>query len=240
MNVMKKFGVSFVCLLFVSLFSMGQTIDICNPKQTQSFVPLRTDVNQYITQFIPKSKVNVDVKPIGTKQALEQDLHLTRTFKKEEAKKSSTAVFANNMMDWLKDKYATMIDVMPNQLSNGMLYSFIDDWYGTKYRMGGTSKKGIDCSAFTQNLYKYVFGMNIVRTACLQFNASQRIKNVGELREGDLVFFRVNTSRISHVGVYLSNNYFVHSACTRGVSISSLNNSYWSKFYAGGGRIIEN
>ena len=92
-----------------------------------------------------------------------------------------------------------------------MLYRFIEEWYGVHYRMGGTTKKGVDCSAFVQTLYKYVFGMNLLRTACLQFDSSTKIiKNMEDLKEGDLVFFRVNTSRISHVGVYLRNNFFVH------------------------------
>jgi lipoprotein Spr len=131
-----------------------------------------------------------------------------------------------------------MIDVMPNQISNVMLYRFIDEWYGVKYRMGGTTKKGVDCSAFVQQLYQYVFGYDLLRTACLQFSEAKRVAK-DDLKEGDLVFFRVGTSRISHVGVYLRNNFFVHSASSKGVSIANLGNAYWSKYFAGGGRIMQ-
>ena len=89
------------------------------------------------------------------------------------------------MLDWVKDKYSSMIDVMPNQISNVMLYRFIDEWYGVKYRMGGTTKKGVDCSAFVQHLYRYVFGYDILRTACLQFKESKKISK-DDLKEGDL------------------------------------------------------
>jgi lipoprotein Spr len=81
--------------------------------------------------------------------------------------------------------------------------------------------------------------LNILRTACLQFQSSQYIKNPADLKEGDLVFFRINTSRISHVGVYLKNNFFVHSASSKGVSIANLTQTYWARYFAGGGRIVE-
>lgn len=164
----------------------------------------------------------------------------TTTKKVAETPKEEETSFSTTVMDWVKDKYSTMIEVLPNQISNVMLYRFIDDWYGVKYRMGGTSKKGVDCSAFVQSLYKYVFDTDLVRTACMQFNSSQIIKNPAELKEGDLVFFKVNSSRISHVGVYLRNNFFVHSASSKGVSIASLTSEYWSKYFAGGGRILNN
>ncbi|QLH48101.1 MAG: C40 family peptidase [Bacteroidota bacterium] len=95
------------------------------------------------------------------------------------------------------------------------------------------------CSAFVQNLYKYVFGMNLLRTACMQFQSSKFIKNPAELKEGDLVFFSINTSRISHVGVYLKNNFFVHSASSKGVSIANLTQAYWSRYFVGGGRLVD-
>jgi lipoprotein Spr len=234
MNVLKKFGVICLCLLNACVISYAQNTE-ANKKETTNII-LKAETQQYHTQFVPKTKsvANSSSNVTVTNNAA----NTTKNAKKVNEPKKSETNFASEMLGWLKEKYSSMVDVMPNQLSNVMLYSFIDDWYGTRYRMGGTSKKGIDCSAFTQSLYKYVFGVDIVRTACLQFNASTRIQDKSELREGDLVFFRVNTSRISHVGVYLCNNYFVHSASSKGVSIASLNNSYWSRYYAGGGRIV--
>jgi lipoprotein Spr len=161
----------------------------------------------------------------------------TTTSIKKETKKESN--IADDMYSWLKDKSAMIMDVMPNQVTNVMLYRFIDDWYGVRYRMGGTTKKGVDCSSFVQQLYKYAFGTDLLRTAGLQFESAIFIKNKTDLKEGDLVFFRIGTSRISHVGVYLNNNYFVHSASSKGVSIANLTNAYWSKYFAGGGRIAK-
>lgn len=185
----------------------------------------------------------VDYKKQSTVAKINNDnlynSRILKTNKEEPKSDKSDKSFASDMVGWLKDKYSLMIDVMPDQISNVMLYRFIDDWYGVRYRMGGTTKKGVDCSAFVQHLYKYVFGMSLLRTACLQFQSAEYIKSKSDLKEGDLVFFRIGTSRISHVGVYLRNNFFVHSASSKGVSIANLTNAYWSKYFAGGGRIIQ-
>lgn len=131
-----------------------------------------------------------------------------------------------------------MMQVTPQILTNTHLYQFIDSWMGTPYRLGGTTRKGIDCSAFVQQLYANVFSTNLVRTAIQQFGMAKRLFNDDSLKEGDLVFFRTVSSRISHVGVYITNKHFVHSCSSKGVTVSSLDEKYWSRTYAGAGRIM--
>jgi murein DD-endopeptidase / murein LD-carboxypeptidase len=140
----------------------------------------------------------------------------------------------------LLDKYANMMGVPDKKVNNYPLYSFIDEWYGVGYRMGGKDKNGIDCSAFVQKLYQEVYGTNVVRTSVEQFNSCVLKNDADDLREGDLVFFRINSHRITHVGVYLMNNYFVHASLSNGVMISSLNESYWQRSFAGGGEVPRN
>ena len=134
-------------------------------------------------------------------------------------------------------KYADMLRVPAKAITNLSLYNFIDEWYGVRYRLGGNDKNGIDCSAFVQRLYESVFGTDVVRTAFEQFNNCSMVWDTDKLKEGDLVFFRTRGKRISHVGVYLMNNYFVHSSSSRGVGISNLNDTYWARYYAGAGQI---
>ncbi|RYE22822.1 MAG: glycoside hydrolase [Sphingobacteriales bacterium] len=134
-------------------------------------------------------------------------------------------------------KYSDMLKVPAKAITNVSLYNFIDEWYGVRYRLGGNDKEGIDCSAFVQRLYQSVFGTDVVRTAFEQFNNCSMVWNTDKLKEGDLVFFRTHGKRITHVGVYLMNNYFVHASSSRGVAISSLNEDYWSRYYAGAGEI---
>lgn len=132
-------------------------------------------------------------------------------------------------------KYAMMMDVEVEALPNATLYSFIDDWYGTHYRMGGTTKKGIDCSAFSGTLLSAIYYFNVPRTAREQYKICEHI-NKDDLMAGDLVFFNTRGG-VSHVGVYLTNNHFVHSSSRNGVMISSLEDSYYSKKFIGGGRV---
>ncbi len=135
----------------------------------------------------------------------------------------------------LQFKYAMLMDVEAETVTNTPLFNFIDDWYGTHYRMGGTTKKGIDCSAFSGTLLSSVYSLSVPRTAREQYNICEHIKKE-DLMAGDLVFFNT-TGGVSHVGVYLDNNHFVHSCSSQGVMISSLDDSYFSKRFIGGGRV---
>ena len=130
-----------------------------------------------------------------------------------------------------------MLGVLPQMITNDLLYSFIDEWYGTHYRLGGTDKRGIDCSAFVQRLYARVFNVNLFRTAAEQFKLCEAIYNKQEIKEGDLVFFSIHSKRITHVGIYLANDCFVHASSSKGVMISKLTDTYWRKYFAGAGRV---
>jgi len=135
----------------------------------------------------------------------------------------------------LQFKYAVPVEVPVEALTNLLFLQYLDDWYGTPYRYGGLNKKGIDCSAFSSGLLSSVFGITIPRTARDQYQRSRRI-NKHTLREGDLVFFNT-TGGISHVGVYLANNKFVHASTASGVTISDMNESYYKNRYIGAGRV---
>lgn len=137
----------------------------------------------------------------------------------------------------LKAKYADMMGISPADLVSLALYRFIDRWWGTNYRIGGCDINGIDCSGFAQKLYSEVYGIDLLRTAMEQFGNCKRIKSAANAVEGDLVFFHIRSRHITHVGVYLANNYFVHASTSNGVMISNLNEDYWHKYYAGCGRV---
>lgn len=138
---------------------------------------------------------------------------------------------------WLQLKYAIKMDAPVEELNDLALLQQIDHWWGTRYCLGGHDENCIDCSAFTQTLLQSVYGINVPRTAHEQYNFSTHI-NDDELREGDLVFFKSGRS-ITHVGLYICNNKFVHASVSSGVMISDLNDSYWSKRYAGAGRVSD-
>ena len=137
----------------------------------------------------------------------------------------------------LQLKYAVAMDATVEMLTNIPLLEVIDKWWGTKYCMGGSTDNCIDCSAFTQVLMRDVYQQNLPRTAEEQFNSSEHVE-LEDLKEGDLVFFNTGGKDISHVGVYLLNNKFVHASTSGGVMISDLNDTYWQPKYRGAGRMV--
>lgn len=140
--------------------------------------------------------------------------------------------------DYLQLKYAMMLDATVEKLTNIPLLQNIDKWWGTRYCLGGSTENCIDCSAFTQAIARDVYSISLPRTSQEQYNSSEHI-NMSDLQEGDLVFFHHGgkSKRVSHVGVYLMNNKFVHASTSNGVMISDLNESYWRVRIRGAGRI---
>jgi lipoprotein Spr len=135
-------------------------------------------------------------------------------------------------------KYAQLMNMDVESITNYTLYQFIENWWATRYQYGGTTKEGVDCSAYSASLLHNVYGLGISKTARSQYAECRKIKKKN-LQEGDLVFFKTGRG-VSHVGVYLRNGYFTHASVSNGVTVSNLDESYYSKRYIGGGRINVN
>jgi murein DD-endopeptidase / murein LD-carboxypeptidase len=136
-----------------------------------------------------------------------------------------------------KTYLSQIMGVALSATSNLKLFEFVHDWIGTPYRFGGNTKRGIDCSAFTKEMYAKVFNLTIKRSSRDIFTMVNPVAK-DELKEGDLVFFKIRSRRISHVGVYLGNGRFVH-ASNRGVAISNLSESYYKRYFFKGGRLMD-
>lgn len=133
-------------------------------------------------------------------------------------------------------KYAEKLQVPQSTITNLKLYQFVDDWYGTKYKYGGLTKAGVDCSGFCNVLYSKVYNKTLPRSTKDIVKVINKVPQ-SKLKEGDLVFFNISGKKNSHVGVYLKNNYFVHASTSKGVIISSLTNPYYVKAYNKGGEV---
>lgn len=164
--------------------------------------------------------------------------------------KANSGNSTEKKIDPIQTKYAKIIDVKPSSISNVELYQFIDSWMETPYLMGGENRSGIDCSFFSQFLYHDVYNSLIERTAEKQYNAPSTEKFIGQefLTEGDLLFFNLQGSPyapITHVGVYLKNNHFVHSTSKRtnkgsnGVQISNFKDPHWQRLFVAAGRKLQ-
>jgi len=106
---------------------------------------------------------------------------------------------------------------------------------GTRYRFGGTSEQsGFDCSGFIGYLFREEAGMNLPRSTREMINVDAPLVSRNNLKPGDLLFFSTNgRGRVSHAGIYLGDNQFIHSSSRRsgGVRIDSLGDRYWSKTF---------
>jgi cell wall-associated NlpC family hydrolase len=119
---------------------------------------------------------------------------------------------------------------------NVTLYLFVADWIGTPHKLGKCTKDGVDCSCFVKMLYEEVYDKKSPRTANDMYDVSKRIAKK-EICEGDLVFFTIKSTRVSHVGVYLKDGWFAHVSTSKGVMINNLSEKYYQQYYAGAGRI---
>jgi hypothetical protein len=116
------------------------------------------------------------------------------------------------------------------------LESTVDKLVGIKYRYGGTTTKGFDCSGFTSYVFNKV-GIKLLRSSREQATMGIKVDR-DDLRPGDLVFFNTFGKRISHVGIYLGDGKFVHSSSKRGVRISSMSEKYYVKRYVTSRRVL--
>ena len=153
--------------------------------------------------------------------------------KKAETKNEESAAIES--FSSLQFKYAQLLDVDVEAVTNLILFKEIEKWIGTRYRYGGATKKGIDCSAYTGTVVHHVYGLVLPRTARNQYADCIKLDKE-QLQQGDLVFFNTRGG-ISHVGFYLGNGYFTHASTSVGVTISNLSETYWSRKFVRGGRL---
>jgi lipoprotein Spr len=205
------------------------------PAATKSHAPASPTQTDGSVQFIS----NISVKPDGRQDKTRRSITAADA-------KAGTAPYADRSSAAIENypalqfKYAILENASVEDLDNPKLLSFMDYWYGTPYHYGGTSRDGIDCSAFSFLLMSSVYGVSsLPRTSKEQYESSHHIRR-DELQEGDLVFFHTLGKRrvVTHVGVYLRNHKFVHASVS-GVMISDMNDGYYDKHFVGAGRILD-
>lgn len=134
-------------------------------------------------------------------------------------------------------KYAIKLKIEVELVKDLNLFRVLSEWIGTKYVFGGNTKKGIDCSGFTQQVMKEVYNIDLHRVVTPQYNQCRPIERK-DLKLGDLLFFHTTRPGLSHVGFYLGDNKFIHASCTRGVIVDDLNTTYYKNAFRKAGRIL--
>ena len=151
----------------------------------------------------------------------------------------STPVYRGNGINCSGGNWSGIISSggTPRTSTDNRMMDEINSWIGTRYSYGGESRSGVDCSAFTQAIYRAV-DIDIPRTASQQA-ATADIVNPSIIKFGDLIFFNTSGSGISHVGIYIGNGFFVHASSSRGVVRESLSSEYYSSRIVSVGRYME-
>ncbi|BAK74469.1 MAG: NlpC/P60 family protein [Arcobacter sp.] len=198
-----------VISIYVSLFFTG-----CSFKTSEEVV----DMSSYL-----KNKNSIHSNA-SLQESNYQNYIKSKQLSKKHSKNNPFNEFTNN-------NYITKKSALNNEL-----FDFYSKWEGVRYKLGGESKKGIDCSAFIQKAFKEKFDLEMPRTTLLQAKVGKEIKK-NELEIGDLVFFKTGKSK--HVGIYIDNGKFMHASTKIGVTISDLDNDYFSKNYWKAQRIID-
>jgi cell wall-associated NlpC family hydrolase len=126
----------------------------------------------------------------------------------------------------------------PEKISDQKMMDVILSYLGTPYVYGGDSKSGIDCSAFTGAVYDQSVNMKLPRTTADQVKLGEPVLR-DDLKFGDLMFFNTTGSNPSHVGIYIGDDLFAHASEAFGVTISSIESSYYKKRYTEARRVLE-
>lgn len=142
----------------------------------------------------------------------------------------------------LKKMAALEAELKKNLTIDGIL-SEANSYLGTRYRMGGMTRSGIDCSAFVLSVFNQAAGIQLPRVAAAQAHEGERVER-SQLEKGDLLFFHTKGSRVSHVGIVHEVTpegeiKFIHASSSKGVTVSSLNEKYWAGKYRFAKRILK-
>ena len=125
-------------------------------------------------------------------------------------------------------KYEEKLGISLPETSNIEFIKVIVPWLGSPYKYGGNSINGTDCSGFVSSIYSSFFIIELDRTSLLIYKNARKI-NKSEVKEGDLVFFKTDGKKVSHVGITITPNHFIHASSKKGVVVNSLNEPYYSK-----------
>ena len=127
-------------------------------------------------------------------------------------------------------KYEEQLGISLPETSNIEFIKVIVPWLGSPYKYGGNLRNGTDCSGFVSSIYSSYFKIELDRTSLLIYQNARKI-NKSQVKDGDLVFFKTDGQKVSHVGLTITPDYFIHASSKKGVVINSLSEPYYSKSF---------
>ncbi len=131
------------------------------------------------------------------------------------------------------------VEVSRPPSGDGRIERFYEKYKHAVHRMGATGPDAFDCSGLTQTAFSELYNINLPRTSESQYMRGSRVTGINSLKYGDLVFFNIDGRGVSHVGIYLYDNKFLHASSSLGVTVSDITMDYWRRRYIEGRRIIK-
>ena len=196
-----------------------------------------------------QAKVSKTKKPIK-KNSLSTNSN-SKTISRKKITSSNSGIYSipkNNKSELVTEKMSELKKYHEKVLHSGTtaqkkkvftqkkLLTAYSHWKGTKYALGGDSKKGIDCSALTRRVYREVYKKELPRVAAQQVKTGKKVSDKN-LEPGDILFFKTNGGKTNHTTVNVGNTLFINASSSKGVVMSSLKSPYWKKSYRYGVRV---
>ena len=216
LNVLKR-NQSIFCLLFSpSFLKKGLIYSVLF--LSACTMPLRTGYDRKIGDYKPLPQSEVSTVAASSTKVTEEKNEETKT-------------------EIIKEKTPKPTKEKTTQVANNSSFEeFIKSWIGTRYKFGGSSRSGTDCSGYVMQIYKTKLNIALPHNAASMFKMGSAVK-ARDLKEGDLVFFG-NVWGINHVGIYLNKNRFTHASSSKGVTITPMEMDYWKSRYKGARRFV--
>ncbi|MEO8167739.1 MAG: NlpC/P60 family protein [bacterium] len=184
-----------------------------------------------------KTTREIEGKPTGIVQDENEFRYLTK-IKKERAREDDKKVDLRSFKKRVAADPSAESNILPNGLNRDQFLLEVVRYLGVQYSYGGSTKQGMDCSGFTCEVYRTAASTPLPRSTAEQFRTGEKIAR-RELQFGDLVFFNTTGHSPSHVGIYIEDDIFAHASVNEGVTLSSLESTYYKKRFVGARRVVE-
>lgn len=182
----------------------------------------------------------VEEKPTGIVQEENEFVYLAK-IRREKALEDDKKVDVKSIKRSLEQETKFSADtstILPNGLNRDQFLLEVVNYLGVRYSFGGSTKKGMDCSGFTSLVFKNAASKPLPRSTHEQFRIGETIGK-DALQFGDLVFFNTTGRSPSHVGIYIEDGIFAHASVVDGVTLSSMESTYYRKRFVGARRVVE-
>ena len=179
--------------------------------------------------------------PSTEKQYEKDEVRFATRIREEEMREDDRKVDVESLSQRLASRPQSSLrysNVTPAGLDRDKVLLEIVSMLGVPYRLGGNTQSGIDCSGFTSRVYQKALYRQLPRAARNQYEVGEEIAET-DLQFADLVFFNTAGRSPSHVGIYIEDDLFAHASVSYGVTISSLESTYYRKRYVGARRIVK-